>query len=243
MKACSTDLIPTVLLEVNCLWSPERCDDALCALPERLQKRASRYLVEAPKRTLVASHTILHQALRALHECPEKITVADNGRPYIEKSNIEFNLSHSQDWAVIAITRGRDVKNSLGVDIEGIHRNIEHSALAERFFTPKEQEFIDNDLARFFYVWTRKEALLKSNGTGLRVELDSFDVLAPVVPAAITGVKTSLGSCLRRGEVQVSWALPDARTEYPLIFLDTADQAWQQDLVVALGLSSDQAQN
>jgi len=92
-------------------------------------------------------------------------------------SQVEFNVSHSGDVAVLAFSRGR----ALGVDVEQLREDFDHAAIARRFFSEREQ----NQLAElppserhhgFFRCWTRKEAYIKAQGTGLSLPLDQFDV-------------------------------------------------------------------
>src|SRR5439155_24396951 len=47
---------------------------------------------------------------------------------------IQFNLAHSADLAVIAVTRGREV----GVDVERLDTQFDSLEIAERFFSPRE---------------------------------------------------------------------------------------------------------
>jgi len=83
---------------------------------------------------------------------------------------IDFNLSHSDGLALIAVTR----RAPLGVDVELLRPMDDALALAER-------NYVGDEIARvaaaagalrdraFFTCWTRKEAVLKSTGAGLSV--------------------------------------------------------------------------
>lgn len=91
------------------------------------------------------------------------------GKPYLAGHPVQFNISHSGDWLVIAITRDR----AIGVDIEQIQAARSWLALAERFFRQSEARAIKtlppHDQTRaFFKLWTRKEAVLKATGQGLQ---------------------------------------------------------------------------
>lgn len=102
---------------------------------------------------------------------------AERGKPYLEGSDLSFNLSHSGDMAVYAVTRSRTV----GVDVEFLGRRVSRDAVAQRFFAPEETEVIDSapdgeKERTFFTIWTLKEAYLKACGGGISIPLDSFAV-------------------------------------------------------------------
>lgn len=81
---------------------------------------------------------------------------------------LEFNWSHSGDYALVALSRGL----ALGVDIERLGKNIRAIEIARRFFDPAEADVIASlapparDHA-FIGLWCAKEAVLKAVGEGL----------------------------------------------------------------------------
>jgi 4'-phosphopantetheinyl transferase len=94
-------------------------------------------------------------------------------------SGVQFNLAHSAELALVAVTRGR----SVGVDLEEWNADIEHIELSERFFSPVERAALralegeqDAVVAGFFAAWSRKEAYLKATGEGITRGLHHFDV-------------------------------------------------------------------
>lgn len=104
------------------------------------------------------------------------------GKPALTKEcggkNLEFNLSHAHGAVLYAVTRGRKV----GVDLEYIRGDLDYRQLAKRFFSPHEASVLDllpSDLRQkgFFTCWTRKEAYVKAKGTGVSLDLQSFDVI------------------------------------------------------------------
>lgn len=97
---------------------------------------------------------------------------------------LEFNVSHSGNWVVLAFARGL----ALGIDVE-CHRALEFSELVNAFFSPQERAAWSSlpaaEHARaFFSAWTRKEAYLKALGLGLLKPLDSFSVAIDSGPAS-----------------------------------------------------------
>lgn len=129
--------------------------------------RADRLRSPAP---FIASHAALRLILsRYLDAAPDRLQFAcgDRGKPFLVDGAIEFNLSHSGDWALIAVA----IDQPVGVDVEQI-RSIEFQLLAERFFHPQEAESIallpsEEQQLAFFQFWTRKEAYLKAIGCGI----------------------------------------------------------------------------
>lgn len=112
------------------------------------------------------------------------------GKPFLADmppgERIEFNTSHSGDWALLGFARGR----ALGVDVER-WRELESMEIVRGYFSPAEIAEWEAVPAAgrqpaFFDGWTRKESYLKALGTGLAKPLDSFQVrLARGEPAAL----------------------------------------------------------
>jgi len=111
------------------------------------------------------------------------------GRPFLSAAlnplMLSFNLSHSQDLGVFAISSHK----CLGIDVEAIRADFGGEDVAESHFAPAEfQELVSLPEAQrpqaFFNCWTRKEAYVKALGAGLQIPLDSFEVsLRPGEPA------------------------------------------------------------
>lgn len=96
-----------------------------------------------------------------------------------------FNLSHSADVCLVAITP----RQELGVDVEFLRPLPHVEKLAERYFSPAEYAVFSRVPANqkpvaFWNCWTRKEAYIKAIGEGLCVPLNRFEVsLLPGEPA------------------------------------------------------------
>jgi len=116
----------------------------------------------------------------------------EHGKPRLldlGAERLEFNLSHSGDTALLAVTRDQQV----GIDIESQGRAVEFLDIAKRSFSPAEYGELlelaqEPDLLSqgFFACWVRKEAYLKATGYGISRGLAHFDVtLKPGVPARL----------------------------------------------------------
>jgi 4'-phosphopantetheinyl transferase len=117
--------------------------------------------------------------------------LGSHGKPALDgpaaSAGLEFNISHSGDLALCAVTRARAV----GVDVEAFRPDFATSEVARRFFAPAEVAGLEalppgERMEAFFACWTRKEAYIKARGTGIALGLDRFEVsLAPGLPAAL----------------------------------------------------------
>jgi len=87
------------------------------------------------------------------------------GKPYIKNKNIFFNISHSFDYVICAISN-----KEIGVDIEKV-RNANISVI-KRFATKKEKTYIlsskEGLMDRLFQIYTLKEAYFKCKGVNLK---------------------------------------------------------------------------
>lgn len=138
--------------------------------------RAARFLAEGDRRRYVAAHVGLRTILaRYVERKPQALTfrVNEYGKPALAMmTNVEFNLAHSGECALVAVTRGMPV----GVDVEWLRADFEGNELARRFFAPREIELLAAEPGRFFEIWTRKESFLKAIGMGVSFPLPQCDV-------------------------------------------------------------------
>lgn len=162
---------------------------ARAGLPAEDLARADRYLHPARGRLHVLSQSFLRQVLGAyLQTDPARLAFRHgaHGKPHLADATIFFNLSHSGDAALLAVTT---VTPMIGVDIEQHGARSIHE-IAERFFSPDERNAVvgaDDPAEAFFAIWTRKEAFIKALGLGLACPLRDFDVSAAPGRAALTG--------------------------------------------------------
>lgn len=90
---------------------------------------------------------------------------------------MSFSVSHSGRHGLLALARA----GRLGVDVEVRAARRDLDALMAAVLTPGERAEIesataDQRLARFYGLWTIKEALLKALGTGLQLDMAGFEV-------------------------------------------------------------------
>jgi len=158
--------------------SAQRADSTLSADES---ERAAKFHFKKDRHRFILAHACLRDILsRYLHCDTGQINFSTNayGKPILlSNTEIEFNLSHSGDYILIAVARGHKV----GVDVEHLRMDLEHDKMARRFFSQVEyNEFNaiphEQKMIAFFNCWTRKEAYIKAHGLGMSLPLDSFDV-------------------------------------------------------------------
>ena len=140
-------------------------------------ERALRFVTEELQNNYIVAHGAMRQILsNYLKVIPSSLQfqVGQRGKP--GREGVYFNLSHTRDWAILAVNKHCEV----GVDIESQQRPADVMSLAKRFFSEMEyQKLIELEtnelkLKHFYKIWTAKEATIKCTGEGLYRELDSF---------------------------------------------------------------------
>lgn len=143
----------------------------------RIRDSAERYVVT---RSLVRA--VLGERLGMR---PRDIPVSrtDTGKPIVA-GGVHFNLSHSGDLIVLALSSQRDV----GVDIERKRDIPKAHAMAARWLTDRERVELERIIAggaamseAFLRVWSLKEARIKALGVGIsgawRVRLEVVEAV------------------------------------------------------------------
>jgi len=150
-----------------------------CQRYHRLADRLRYAVMRAALRHLIADHLQLPAHCIQLGSTPF-------GKPCLlaPAAQLQFNLSHSQQLGLIALSAQRPV----GVDIEALANTHQQQAL-QNVFSPREQAYClqHPHAAAWTQLWTGKEAVLKALGTGLTTALTTLSVL----PVA-TGFEVSL---------------------------------------------------
>ncbi|QJR21070.1 hypothetical protein BREVNS_0320 [Brevinematales bacterium NS] len=138
-------------------------------------------LRESRKRTEVSSLAKRWAMERLRERAGEEIIweVDEWGKPFcLSHPTCHFNIAHSGQLVLLACD-----ERPVGVDIERIVPR-DFLALTERFYHPEERVWVGTDEAKFYEVWTAKEAYLKAKGIGIRVRLSSFSVIREGVMAS-----------------------------------------------------------
>lgn len=153
------------------------------------RQKAESYHVDQDSNRFVVARGMLRKILGSyLSLSPNRISFSYDryGKPFLDSADnsFRFNVAHSQERALIAVARGREV----GVDVEFVDKKVEIFKIAQRIFSPTELSRLqilafDLQATAFFRGWTRKEAYLKAVGTGFSEP--KKQLAGPVMPAEL----------------------------------------------------------
>lgn len=146
--------------------------------------RATRFRFERDQKRFIAARGMLRKILghylgRSPHNLRFEYT--SYGKPILAAGSgddtLRFNLSHSDAFAIYAVTRGRNI----GIDIERVRDDVAVEQIAQRFFSQGEISSLErihkNTRSEvFFQYWTRKEAFIKATGKGVSFPMEQCDV-------------------------------------------------------------------
>jgi 4'-phosphopantetheinyl transferase len=185
------DGVPRLYPNVVHIWSLQlECSDGEFTkysqiLSQDERERADRFVFKKNNREFTLAKASLRQILSYYTDVlPTSIefTISKTGKPQLQtsienKSSINFNLSHSNGRALIAISDGSPV----GIDLEMLRYDDDIEGIADNFFFGTEQKCIANtppplQHETFFRFWVAKEAVLKGEGLGLSFPLNQFEV-------------------------------------------------------------------
>ena len=172
--------------------NPSELDSLRQTLTLDEQKRADCFRFQKHRDRFIVGRGVLRTILgRYLDQHPNQLRFqyTPYGKPTLstETEILSFNLSHSHDLALYAVTQKREI----GVDVEFIRKDINLLGIAKRCFSEREYAQLQAlpqscQLQTFFNCWTRKEAFIKAKGEGFSLPLYQFDVsITPGKPAAL----------------------------------------------------------
>lgn len=147
------------------------------------RKRAARFRRPEDRDRYLDAHGALRMILADLLGTPPneiRLSADERGKPFVAdrrtRDNLDFNLSHSGDYALVAVARGRPV----GVDVEQLRTLPDLEGVADRVCSPSERAALsalagDTRVSAFFALWTRKESLAKATGEGIQAIVRDAD--------------------------------------------------------------------
>lgn len=162
------------IASVKDLYDIDVYNKAYSKITEERKNKTDRYKVQSGKVTSIASEILLKHAISNVlgKEIILEYKYLNNGKPYLKNDEIYFNISHSHDYVIVAVS-----DHDIGCDIE-FNDEIDLN-VAKKFFSSNEYyDIINNAKERnlFYRYWTLKESFVKATGMGLKLPLNSFTI-------------------------------------------------------------------
>lgn len=123
-------------------------------ISKQRREKAEKYAFEKDQFLSLGAAYLLKRFLPS-----ENIKETASGKPYLEGGPL-FNVSHSNEYAVLAIHPFRDI----GVDIEKI--DDKNTRAIDYVLSDEEKGVSDTNI--LFQIWSNKESLIKCISTGLK---------------------------------------------------------------------------
>lgn len=180
------------------VWQFPLCDSppwASALLNQEEHDRANRYHFPKHQCRFTAARAMLRLILsKYLKQDPHSLAFIHNkhGKPFLANNieNLQFNLSHSQDGALLCIGK----HDELGIDLEYFSKRS-FLGIADHVFSTQEIDALkqlpdESQTLAFFTIWAQKEAFIKAVGMGLAYPLKQFTV--PAIPGTDCQIIDSL---------------------------------------------------
>ena len=173
--------------------------------------RQQRYRFEHDRHSALVTRAFVRDLLSQYADVAPanwRFIKGEKDKPEIDRPPLplRFNLSHTRDLIVCAVTLQHDI----GIDVEYVERNNDILAIADRYFSPAEvQELFSlpdaQQRSRFFDYWTLKESYIKACGLGLAIPLDHFSFTIGVADAPFSNSNIDLGFAPERQDTPAHW--------------------------------------
>lgn len=115
---------------------------------------------------------------KLLEEGESNVCFDASGKPYIEIEGVSFNLSHAGIYVAAAVGT-----EPVGIDVEGgrppSERIVARCHPQERdWYAAGNPEDEAEKAGKFWRLWTAKESVMKRDGRGIAMGLDSFSIFS-----------------------------------------------------------------
>ena len=225
-QIAKVDLVPASQIELEVrLFDLELCSGETPLVNAAELERANGLARDSDRRHFLARRSVLRALLSERSGLvPEMIDLdsVERGKPSLPETNsLRFNASRSDRWFAVVLSESAIEP---GIDIEVLREIPDAASLSRRILSPEETralgDGIVHDSETLLRLWTRKEAVLKSLGTGLSI--DPTQVTVPVEDELSRGERASV----RHGDSihHVTMIDPDCAPDGIIVCVGVADR-------------------
>ena len=159
------------------LWILEHGEGNFEILSEQERTRMEYYQQEKDQLRYLFTQSSKREILgEYLKRPPQEIIFKENehGKPSAE--GLEFSISHTEGISLLAVS----AQSPIGIDVERIKPLQDLNELVHRISSKAEKTSFktlgnEQQLEKFYHLWTAKEAYLKSLGIGFEIEPETVE--------------------------------------------------------------------
>lgn len=152
--------------------------EALLILPCKIRSYALGLKLEKKRIEYIASQWLRYKLLSeslCIDINSLRFAKTNTGRPFLTNKAVDFNISHTRHYAMIAIAKDQRI----GVDVQ-TKKKVDILAISKQYFaeseycliTSEQNEFLRRHI--FYWLWVYKEASLKLTGEGIANGLNRY---------------------------------------------------------------------
>jgi len=148
--------------------------EVLPSFPKYFQEKVSKYRTWQDVQLSILGRLLLRVGLEKFFSVTDyEIIYSDYNKPLLKDSPIKFNISHSAEMITCVMS-----KSDIGIDLELV-KDIDVELFQNQMTNFEWVHVRDsaNVLVSFFDLWTQKEAVLKADGRGLSIPMNSFYIM------------------------------------------------------------------
>ncbi len=154
-------------------------DLTVLSLPDEIHLNARKFKHSKKRAEYLVSQWIRRDVLLKYYNLelnPQSFCYSEKGRPYLENSAIDFNISHTDQYVLMAVSS----QQMVGIDVQSVKEKTDVLSIAKHYFSPSEYTMLSTlsenvQKERFYQIWTLKEASLKLTGEGIANGLVSYN--------------------------------------------------------------------
>ena len=173
------------------IWTISLNDPHPAILTPQESARAARFHFEQDRVHWIAAHSVLRSILAEYLKMPPldiSFTSGARGKPALVNAALEFNLSHSRGWAMVAVC----LTTQVGIDLEAIRENVDIAKLLAR----TGETDLPAGATALFQRWTERESRTKAAGSPLLQQPDAGILSVPVKAPAGFAASVALVNAL-----------------------------------------------
>ena len=161
--------LKTDIFDNEYLWNK-----AFSMISEDRREKIRNYKNEMTARLSLGAGVLLRIVMDKNGVSEEQILTEEYGKPYLSSGAFHFNLSHSGEYVFCAYD-----ELPIGMDIQKIKNDIPKHT--DKILSEKEKQYLASlgemdRMIAFYTIWADKESVIKCDGRGLRLPLQTISV-------------------------------------------------------------------